>query len=80
MERAIAEGEAAAIEVTGESRSGTGPAHPSRASVGPPGGMVISAASVSTAASYATRLAHEALEQGMQTALRAYRFAGAAEG
>lgn len=47
------------------------------AAANPHSGVVISADSVSVAAAYAIRVTRDVLGQGMQTSLRAYRFARA---
>jgi|GEM_PF-1152770 len=78
VQSTITAGEAAAIAAANEARVPAAP--PARASLpplGPHSGVVISAASVSAAAAYANRVAREALERGMQTSLRSYRFAKA---
>ena len=78
VESAIVAGVAAAIEAASEAKAGVAtPSRASREPVGPQGGVVISADSVSAAASYAYRVIRDALEQGMRTALRAFRFAKA---
>ncbi|HEY9428533.1 MAG TPA: PAS domain-containing sensor histidine kinase [Gemmatimonadaceae bacterium] len=78
VESAIVAGEAAAMQAASEAKAGvTPPGRGSRMPVGPHGGVVISAECVSAAASYANKVVHDALEQGMQTSLRAYRFAKA---
>ncbi len=78
VESTIVAGEAAAIRASSEASTAyVPPGHMSRVPIGPNGGVVISADSVSAAAAYANRVAREVLEQGMQTSLRAYRFAKA---
>jgi hypothetical protein len=78
VESAIGAGEAAAIQTAGEGEPRvTRPGSADRTPVGPQGGVVISASSVSAAASYANRVVRDALEQGVRTSLRAYRFAKA---
>jgi len=78
VESAIVAGEAAAKEAASATKPGVAaPGLASRMPVGPRGGVVISADSVSAAASYANKVVHDALKQGMQTSLRAYRFAKA---
>jgi hypothetical protein len=81
VERAIVAGVAAATEVTGDALSTTANSgYFSGASSDSHGGVVISTDSVSTAARYASGVVRQALEQGMRTALRSYRFAKASEG
>jgi hypothetical protein len=78
VESTIIAGEVAAITAASEAKSAlVVPGFTSRAPIGPYGGVVISADSVSAAAAYATRVARDVLEQGMQTSLRAFRFAKA---
>ncbi len=78
VESTIRAGETAAVEATSEARAAVvPPTFPSRAPIGPHSGIVISADSVSAAATYAIRVARDVLQQGMQTSLRAYRFAKA---
>ena len=77
-ESAIVAGETAAIEAARHAKVGVAPARrASRTPVGPLGGVVISVDSVSAAAGYANRVIRDALTQGMQTSLRAFRFAKA---
>jgi signal transduction histidine kinase len=76
VESAIMAGEAAAIDAASAARAGVAaPGRANRMPVGPLGGVVISANSVSAAARYANQVVRDALERGMQTSLRAYRFA-----
>jgi signal transduction histidine kinase len=78
VESTIIAGEVAAITAASEAKSAlVVPGFTSRAPIGPYGGVVISADSVSAAAAYANRVARDVLEQGMQTSLRAFRFAKA---
>jgi hypothetical protein len=78
VESAIMAGESAAIEAASQAKAGVAPpGRASRAPVGPYGGVIISTGSVSAAASYANRVVRNALEQGMQTSLRSFRFAKA---
>ncbi|HEU4584800.1 MAG TPA: ATP-binding protein [Gemmatimonadaceae bacterium] len=78
VESTIRAGETAAVEATSETRTAlVPPAFPSRMPIGPHSGVVISAASVSAAAAYAIQVMRDVLRQGMQTALRSYRFAKA---
>ncbi len=78
VESTIRAGETAAVEATSEAKAAVvPPTFPSRAPIGPHSGVVISADSVSVAAAYAIRVTRDVLGQGMQTSLRAYRFARA---
>lgn len=83
VERAIVAGVAAATEtsgVAGEALSTTSNhSYLGGAATDSHGGVVISTGSVSAAARYATDTVRQALEQGMRTALRSYRFAKASE-
>jgi hypothetical protein len=81
VESTIRAGETAAVEATSEARAAVvPPTLLSRAPIGPHSGIVISADSVSAAAAYAIRVASDVLQKGMQTSLRAYRFAEAEKG
>jgi signal transduction histidine kinase len=78
VQSTIIAGEAAAMEAASDSKAAVvPPRYMSRAPIGPHSGVVISAASVSTAAAYANRVARDVLEQGMRTSLRSFRFAKA---
>jgi signal transduction histidine kinase len=79
VERAIAAGVAAATEAAGDALSSINASYLGGASEDAHGGVVISAESVSAAAQYATGVVRQALEQGVRTALRAYRFAKASD-
>ncbi|HEY9449361.1 MAG TPA: ATP-binding protein [Gemmatimonadaceae bacterium] len=79
VQEAIGAGEAAAMEAAGEPGRPTGEGELTITPADPYGGVVISTESVSVAAAYAKRVAREALERGMATALRSYRFAKAEE-